>query len=355
MEHYPPLLDGLTAKMVTTPRLATRVIFGGPDAGEPVVLVHGNTATARAFEELMIAFPPRYRTIALDLRGYGRAEPKPVDATRGLRDFSDDLYVLVQTLGLQKPHLVGWSLGGNVAIQYAIDYPAALASLTLIAAGSPYGFGGTRDKVGAPTSPDFAGSGGGLVNQEFLKRLQARDRSEESPFSPRNVMNASWYKPPFRSPREDVLLDEMLLTAYGPDNYPGDFTQVATWPYVGPGTRGVSNTLSPKYCNQQGLADINPQPSILWVRGLDDQIVADRSLRDIAVLGEMGLFPDWPGPEMFPAQPMVSQLRAVLDRYVANGGRYKEVIVEDCGHSPHIEKPEVFNTAFFAFLAQVSN
>jgi pimeloyl-ACP methyl ester carboxylesterase len=40
---------------------------------------------------------------------------------------------------------------------------------------------------------------------------------------------------------------------------------------------------------------------------------------------------------------------------VANGGRYKEVIVEDCGHSPHIEKPEVFNTAFFAFLAQVSN
>jgi pimeloyl-ACP methyl ester carboxylesterase len=47
---------------------------------------------------------------------------------------------------------------------------------------------------------------------------------------------------------------------------------------------------------------------------------------------------------------MVSQLRALLDRYAANGGSYREVVLDNCGHSPHIEQPEAFNTAFFAFL-----
>jgi pimeloyl-ACP methyl ester carboxylesterase len=73
-------------------------------------------SAARFFEELMVALPVQYRLIALDLRGYGRSEVAPVDATRGVRDFSDDLHALVQTLGLERPHLLGWSLGGNVVL-----------------------------------------------------------------------------------------------------------------------------------------------------------------------------------------------------------------------------------------------
>jgi pimeloyl-ACP methyl ester carboxylesterase len=47
-------------------------------------------------------------------------------------------------------------------------------------------------------------------------------------------------------------------------------------------------------------------------------------------------------------------MRAVLDRYRTGGGAYEEVIVSDCGHSPHIEKPEEFRKTFLAFLAQNS-
>ncbi|MDQ4147776.1 MAG: alpha/beta hydrolase [Pseudomonadota bacterium] len=348
--HNPPLLDGLRGTFVETDRLRTHIITGGTEDGDPVIFVHGNLSAARFFEETMAALPPRFRSIAPDLRGYGRSETRPVDATRGLRDFSDDLHALIQTLGLRRPHLVGWSLGGDVVLQYAIDHADNVASLTLIAPGPPYGFGGTRDLEGTPTTSDFAGSGAGRVHPEFLRRLAAGDRSDASPFAPRNMMNARYFKPPFRSPREEIFLDEILMTACGEDNYPGDIVRLETWPGVGPGTHGVDNALSPKYCNLQAFTSIKAPIPVLWVRGDADNIVSDTSLSDIGYLGQIGVVPGWPGPEVFPPQPMVSQIRAFLDRYAANGGRYQEVVLQNCGHSPHIEQPEAFRAAFFAFL-----
>lgn len=347
---HPPLLAGLTAALIDTPRLRTHVITSGPPDGEPVIFVHGNCSAARFFEETLLALPPRYRGIAPDLRGYGRSERKPVDATRGMRDFSDDLQALIESLGLERVHLVGWSLGGNVVLQYAIDQPARVASLTLVAPGSPYGFGGTRDRQGTPTQPDFAGSGAGTANPEFVQRLRAGDRGAEGPAAPRNVMNAFYFKPPFRTPREEVLVDEVLSTTTGEDNYPGDVQPSPHWPGVAPGTRGVNNALSPKYCRQDRFATISPQPPVLWIRGDSDQIVADTSLFDVGYLGQLGLLPGWPGPETYPPQPMVGQMRAVLDAYAANGGVYREVVLENCGHAPHIEQPESFRAALLALL-----
>lgn len=348
-----PLLDGIQATMVDTPRLRTHILSSGPADGEPVVLVHGNCSAARFFEELMLAIPKRYRVIAPDMRGYGRTELKALDATRGVRDFSDDLHALVTTLGLQKFHLVGWSLGGNVAMQYVIDYPGTLASLTLIAPGSPYGFGGTRDIQGTPTNSDYAGSGAGVTNAEFIRLLGLKDRSSDSPFSPRNVVNALYYKAPFKAPREDVFLEEVLSTVCSLENYPGDAIDSANWPGKAPGVMGITNALSPKYLNQSALVDLSPKPAILWIRGDSDTIVSDTSTSDIGYLGKLGLVPGWPGDELYPPQPMVSQTRAVLEHYATNGGSYHEVVLEDCGHSPHIEKPAVFYDVFVKFLESV--
>ena len=132
------------------------------------------------------------------------SEPKTLDATRGLGDFSDDLFALAIALGLQdrKVHLVGWSAGGTVVLRYTVDHPDSVASLTLINPMSPFGFGGTKDASGTPCWPDYAGSGGGTVNPEFVKRLRDGDRSEDDPNSPRNVMNAFYFKPPFRTSSE---------------------------------------------------------------------------------------------------------------------------------------------------------
>src|SRR5919112_3027285 len=138
----PTLLEGVTAEIVNTPRLGTHLLAGGAEGGAPVLFVHGNTSSSRFFEETLAALPPvaGYWGLAPDLRGFGGSEPKPLDATRGLADFSDDLYALAGALGLKDRivHLVGWSIGGTVTIRYAIDHPDTVASLTLVNPMSPY-------------------------------------------------------------------------------------------------------------------------------------------------------------------------------------------------------------------------
>ncbi|MCU1618999.1 MAG: Alpha/beta hydrolase, partial [Modestobacter sp.] len=51
-------------------------------------------------------------------------------------------------------------------------------------------------------------------------------------------------------------------------------------------------------------------------------------------------------------QPMVTQTRAVLDRYAASGGRYREVLLPGVGHSPHVERPQEFAVALLEHLAK---
>ncbi len=344
----------VTARTVETPRLATHFLEGGSESGIPVLFIHGNASSSLFFEDTLAALPERYRGLAPDLRGYGGSGTKPLDATRGLRDFSDDLEALVGALGLEERgvHLVGWSAGGTVAMQYAIDRPEGVASLTMIDPMSPYGFGGTRDVAGTPCWPDYAGSGGGTANTEFVKRLAQGDRSEEDASSPRNVMNALYFKPPFRPApeREEVYLSSMLSTKVGEGNYPGDATSSRNWPNVAPGARGMNNAISPKYCDLGAFAHIDPGPDVLWIRGANDAIVSDTSYLDFGYLGQLGVVPGWPGEDVYPPQPMVSQMRAVLDEYAASGGGYREEVIPDCGHSPHVERPEVFRRLLFDFL-----
>jgi hypothetical protein len=228
--------------------------------------------------------------------------------------------------------------------------PAAgnsILSITMVAPGSPYGFGGTKDVEGTPCYDDHAGSGGGIINPEFARRLAAGDRSSDNPrTAPRVVMNNVYWKPPFRPAREEDLLSSMLSEKVGPDKYPGDFVASPNWPKVAPGVYGQPNALSPKYVGDsvQRFIDAPHKPPILWVRGDSDKIVSDSSLSDFGTLGMMGVLPDWPGAEVHPPQPMISQTRTVLEQYQANGGTYREVVFADCGHTPYIEYPSKFMT-----------
>jgi pimeloyl-ACP methyl ester carboxylesterase len=149
---------GVRSVMVETDRLNTHILAAGPEDGTPVLLVHGNVSSNRFYDELIAALPDRYRIVAPDLRGYGLSERKPVDATRGVRDWSDDLRSLIVTLGwAERPvHIMGWSLGGGVVMQYAIDHADNVASLTLMAPMSPYGFGGTHGSDGQLNASDGA-------------------------------------------------------------------------------------------------------------------------------------------------------------------------------------------------------
>jgi pimeloyl-ACP methyl ester carboxylesterase len=347
-----PLLPGITQHKIRTDRLKMAYLAAGTGK-TPIVLVHGNVSSSHFFQNFMLALAAtgRYTVYATDMRGYGDSEVLPVDATRGVRDFSDDLASFVQELGLTSFHLLGWSLGGNVVMQYAIDYPGFLLSLTLQAPGSPFGFGGTKDAQGTPNWPDFAGSGGGTANPEFVRLLAEGDRGNDQ-FSPRTTMNTLYFKPTFKPApdREEMYLSSLLSTKVTPGNYPGDMTPSNNWPNVAPGTLGDNNSISPKYLNQGNFANISHKPPVLWVHGADDQIVSDTSLLDFGFLGQLGAVPGWPGAEVYPPQPMKTQVRTVLEKYKSNGGQYQEVVLSDCGHSPHVEKQEAMLELFTEFV-----
>ncbi|MCX6032630.1 MAG: alpha/beta hydrolase [Chloroflexi bacterium] len=347
-----PTLAGVTPKMIATERITTRVLFTGPEDGVPVLFLHGNASSATWWEENMVALPPGYRGSAPDQRGFGDADRnKKVDATRGPGDWVDDAVALLDHLGIAQAHVIGNSLGGAVVWRLLTDYPARLLTATLVDTGSPFGFGGTKDVDGAPCYADFAGSGGGLSNPELIKRLAEGDRGMDSPFSPRRALRTLLVKPPFIPAREEDLLTSMFTTHLGPQDNPGDFVRSTNWPYVAPGAWGAANALSPKYASDVSrLYRAELKVRVLWVRGSHDLAVGDTAASDVGYLGMLGAIPGWPGKEIYPPQPMLGQTRAVLEKYAAAGGSYHEVVIQDAGHVPFIEKPEEFNPLLHAHL-----
>ncbi|GAB4518495.1 MAG: alpha/beta hydrolase [Anaerolineae bacterium] len=344
-----PTPDGVSAQIITTSRLTTRVLFSGPEDGIPVLFLHGNASNATFWEEIMVSLPAGFRGIAPDQRGYGGADRSvKIDATRGMGDFADDAIALLDHLNIAQAHVIGHSMGGSVIWQIMMDYPDRLLTVTQVCPGSPYGFGGTKDVNGTLCYADGAGSGGGIVSPAFAQAIAEGDRSSDNPqASPRVVMNNFYWKPPFKPAREEELLSALLSEHIGPQEYPGDSAPSENWPGLAPGIYGPANALSPKYVGDVSrLYRIDPKPPVLWVRGAEDQIVSDTSLFDMGTLGTLGAVPGWPGAEVFPSQPMVSQTRAVLEQY----GSYREEVMADTGHSPFIEQPETFNRLFHAHL-----
>jgi pimeloyl-ACP methyl ester carboxylesterase len=346
------IFPGIRSQRVTTPRLTANVLErpadAAADASRTVVFVHGNVSSSLFWQPLMLDLPSDVRALAIDLRGFGGSDVLPVDATRGVRDFSDDVASVIDALDLDAVHLVGWSLGGGVVMQVLLDRPELVSSLTLQAPVSPYGFGGTA-LDGSLLVPDAAGTGGGGANPDFVARLAAPDRSDE-PGSPRAVFRSSYVAPGFEADHEDVWVESMLTTATGVDNYPGDSTTSENWPGFAPGGRGVLNTMAPTVFDTTGIADIASKPPILWIHGAQDAILADASFFDLNQLGAAGIIPGWPGTDVAPPQPMIAQTRAVLDRYRAASGPVTELEFEDCGHSPHLERPAEFQQALLTLI-----
>jgi pimeloyl-ACP methyl ester carboxylesterase len=339
------LLPGIITKRVPTSRLTVNVLsVAGRGDGPAVLFVHGNVSSSLFWQPMMLALPEAYRPLAIDLRGFGDTDPEPVDATRGVRDYADDLAAVVDALGLEAVHLVGWSMGGGVVLQYLVDRPGThrVTSLTLVDPVSPFGFGGTRGLDGTLCDPRGAGSGAGGANPEFVERLAAGDRTGDSPLSPRQVLLAHYVKPPHVPEHLDILVESMLSTRIGDDHYPGTSRPGQAWPGFEPGDRGVLNTMAPTVFRIADLSGVEPKPPVLWVRGTDDVIVSDTSLYDLAYLGSIGAIPGWPGEQTWPPQPMVAQTRAVLLGYATAGGRFREVVIDDAGHGPHLDQPAEF-------------
>lgn len=352
-----PVLEGITARVLTTPRLTTRVLFSGPEDGVPVLFLHGNFSSATWWEETMLQLPPRYRAIAPDMRGYGGSEADVViDATRGMGDLVDDAIVLMDQLGHDRFHVVGVSMGGLVVWWMMADAAERLLSVTQAGPGSPFGFGGTRDARGAPTTDDFAGSGGGLLNPVLIQGVLERNRSLDSPFSPRNALRLLVWGPDFIPEREEALLDAMFEVKVGSKFLPGDKEPSPNWPYVRPGRWGATNAMSPKYAGNlvERILSAAKKPPVLWIYGAEDVAVSNRAASDPGTWGPTGRLDGFPGPDAYPPQPMMDQIRVLLEDYRRTGGSCEEIAVAGAGHVPFLSHPDEFNRAFHGLLERTS-
>ncbi|MGH3659702.1 MAG: alpha/beta hydrolase, partial [Micromonosporaceae bacterium] len=282
--------------------ITQNVHITGPLDGSPVLLIHGNCSSGAYWYPLLRHLPAGLRVVAPDLRGYGATQPAPVDATRGLADFADDVAALLDVPELfpagARPMVAGHSMGAGVAMRLVIERPERVAGLLLESPVSPYGFGGTR-LDGTPCAPDFAGSGGGTANPDLVKLIAEGDTSDADPLSPRNIVRTLYFPGPDTVRHEDALLAAILRSRVGEGNYPGDAVESPHWPGTAPGTLGVLNALSAKYLDWSAFLDSGCQAPVLWVRGDLDAIVSDASFVDLGNLGALGHVPGWPGEEVF--------------------------------------------------------
>jgi len=101
-------------------------------AGRPLVLLHGGLGSGEMFGPVMAQLAERHQVIAPDLQGHGRTADidRPID----IRLMADDIAALIDHLGLDKPDVVGYSLGGGVALQLAFKHPDKIRRLVALSA-----------------------------------------------------------------------------------------------------------------------------------------------------------------------------------------------------------------------------
>lgn len=139
-----------------------------------LILVHGNMSTSKHWDTVMESMPSEYTTYAIDMRGFGISTYNtPVNS---LKDFSEDLKLFVDAIGIKKFNLAGWSTGGGVAMHFAIDYPEYVEKLILV------------ESVGIKGYPIFKKDASGQpIIGEFLK---TKEEIENDPVQVVPILNA---------------------------------------------------------------------------------------------------------------------------------------------------------------------
>lgn len=108
----------------------TQLYYEVAGAGHPLVLLHAGVADSRMWDEQFAAFAQHYRVVRYDQRGFGKSEV-PVSAFRS----HEELAQLFQRLGIASAYVVGISLGGKIALDFALAHPHMVDALVLVAPG----------------------------------------------------------------------------------------------------------------------------------------------------------------------------------------------------------------------------
>lgn len=145
--------------------------------GEVLVLIHAGFVDSGMWDGQWEAFTRYYRVLRFDMRGFGKSDPATGPVSR-----RQDLYRLLQELGIKHAHLLGCSMGGETAIDFTLENPEMVLSL-IVVSGIPGGF----EMRGEPPS-------------EILEMLQALEQGDLDRVS--DLQIRLWVDGPFRQPEE---------------------------------------------------------------------------------------------------------------------------------------------------------
>lgn len=122
----------------------TQLSYEVKGQGHPLVFIHGGVISSSEWNGQFEPFAKHYQTIRYDVRGFGKSAPRTMPYSN-----VDDLYQLLRFLKVEKTYLVGGSMGGAIAVDFALEHPEMVDALVLV--GPALG--------GWPYSPAFAQRG----------------------------------------------------------------------------------------------------------------------------------------------------------------------------------------------------
>ncbi len=118
-------------------------------AGETLLLIHAGIADSRMWDQQVEEFSKHYRVIRLDVQGFGKSPAAEQPVTR-----AQELCDLLRSLDVERAHVVGVSMGGAAAIDFAVQHPEMVGALIPVAAGVS-GFEDTAHMVNVERPAEF--------------------------------------------------------------------------------------------------------------------------------------------------------------------------------------------------------
>ena len=130
----PPPIEDLAPRQEEITLHGHRVVYRTAGSGGPVVLlIHGVTGNARQWDDVVPLLAERYTVVAPDLLGHGESAKPRGDYSLGA--YAAGVRDLLVALGHRRATVVGHSLGGGVAMQFAYEYPPFAERLVLVSSG----------------------------------------------------------------------------------------------------------------------------------------------------------------------------------------------------------------------------
>jgi pimeloyl-ACP methyl ester carboxylesterase len=270
-----------------------------------VLLIHGNMTSSKHWDLLIDEMNPEYKIVALDLRGFGESSyHKPI---MSIKDFSDDVKLFVDEIGLKDFSVIGWSTGGAVGMQFVADNPGLCEKLVLLASAS------TRGYPFFGTSPEgLPDVNNRLVTYEDVKADTGKTIAVQTAYDQENrgFLKAMWnmliytHRQPVES-HYDEYVDDMLTQR--------NLAEV----YYSLNTFNISAVNNGLKEGTDQVKDI--RIPVLVLRGDRDLVVTERMTAEIVEDFE---------------------------------GRARFVELKDCGHSPLVDDLEQLQKEIEGFLAE---